>query len=99
MDNLDRLEKSFDKFTSESADSHLRVEHNIDLIKERIASIDTTLSVNTESLREHIRRTALIEADLIPIKKHVNIVSFILKTVGVLISGGLLTYLLGHFFK
>lgn len=33
-----------------------------------------TLIVNTAHLAEHMRRTALIEADLKPVKKHVNLV-------------------------
>lgn len=60
-----------------------RLDSKVDRLDERVDSIDRTLAVNTESLREHMRRTALIEDDIKPIKKHVAMLEGGLKLVGI----------------
>ncbi len=51
-----------------------RIEAKLDDTNDHLASIDVTISLQHESLREHIRRTALIEKELAPIRKHVYMV-------------------------
>ena len=38
-----------------------RLENNLDNIKDRLASVDTTLKVQAEQLGQHMRRTELLE--------------------------------------
>lgn len=52
-----------------------RLESKIDSINEKIHSIDTTLAAQHESLRDHIRRTEILEEEIKPIKKHTERVS------------------------
>jgi len=61
-----------------------RIEEKLDDTNDHLASIDITLAAQHISLKEHIRRTAILEADLAPIKKHVNMMSGALKLLGVL---------------
>ena len=51
-----------------------RMEKKIDLILEKVHSIDLTLVKQHESLVHHIKRTNLLEETIEPIKKHVTIV-------------------------
>jgi hypothetical protein len=44
------------------SDSISRMEGKIDKIQEDIAEIKSTLAVNTESLKVHVKRTDLLEA-------------------------------------
>lgn len=55
--------------------------NKLDKIIERLNSIDVTLAVNTESLKDHIKRTELIEQDLKPVKKHIAMVEGALKFI------------------
>lgn len=57
-----------------------KIDVKVDKLDDRIASIDRTLAVNTESLVQHMRRTALLEDDLKPVKKHVNRLDGAMKT-------------------
>lgn len=61
-----------------------RIEDKIDTIVAHTASIDVTLAKQHEQLAYHIKRTNLIEEQLEPIKKHVNMVHGALKLIGVL---------------
>ncbi len=56
-----------------------RIETKIDDISDHLSSIDQTLAAQHVSLKEHIRRTTLLESDVAPIKKHVNRVEGALK--------------------
>ena len=60
-----------------------RIELKIDDSNEHLAKIDVTLAAQHVSLKEHMRRTALIEKELQPIKKHVNMVQGALRLIGV----------------
>lgn len=51
-----------------------RIEVKLDGISDHLGSIDTTLSAQHVSLKEHIRRTAILEGQIAPIKKHVDMV-------------------------
>lgn len=59
-----------------------RIEAEQKKISENVAAINVTLAVQAEQLKEHIRRTALLEADIRPIKRHVHIVEWLLKITG-----------------
>jgi hypothetical protein len=59
----------------------IRIEAKIDDQNSHLASIDTTLMAQHVSLRDHVRRTALLEAELKPIKRHVNMVDGAIKLV------------------
>lgn len=62
-----------------------RVEGKIDLMTDRLGSIDTTLAAQHEVLKEHIRRTEILEEDVKPIKAHVAMISGVLKFIGLLV--------------
>jgi len=51
-----------------------RIEIKIDNITGHLGSIDNTLTAQHVTLKEHMRRTALLEKEIAPIKKHVNMV-------------------------
>lgn len=59
-----------------------RVEEKLDKVVEHISSIDVTLAKQHISLKDHIRRTELLEQQVEPIKKHVNMVQGALKLIG-----------------
>lgn len=63
-------------------DRIIRIENKIDKISDKIGSIDVTLAAQHESLKEHIRRTNLLEKDMTPIKTHVDMVHGVLKFFG-----------------
>jgi septal ring factor EnvC (AmiA/AmiB activator) len=64
-----------------------RIEAKVDKIDERLDSIDKTLAAQHVSLKEHIRRTELLEADVAPIKTHVSKIEGALKLIGVVSLG------------
>lgn len=68
-----------------------KIEAKVDKIIEKVEDINVTLASQHEVLKEHIRRTELIEEDMKPIKKHVTIVNALMKVLGLLISGGIIT--------
>lgn len=51
-----------------------RIEVKLDDVSDHLSSIDITLKGQHITLKDHIRRTALLEQDLRPIKKHVYMV-------------------------
>ena len=61
-----------------------RIEKKIDDTLEHMSNIDVTLAMQHVSLAEHIRRTELLENDIIPIKSHVAMVHGGLKVLGVI---------------
>lgn len=61
-----------------------RIEAKIDDTNDHLASIDVTLAQQHISLREHIRRTAILEDEIKPIKRHVDMVSGALKLIGLM---------------
>ena len=67
------LEDKFDKIDSK-----------LDKIGDRLGSIDSTLAAQHESLKEHMRRTSLLEEDVKPIKNHVAMIQGALKLIGLL---------------
>lgn len=65
-----------------------RIESKLDKVVEHISSIDTTLAGQHVQLREHIRRTELLEADMAPVKKHIYMVHGIVKFFVLITAGG-----------
>lgn len=59
-----------------------RIEEKIDKISDKLSSIDVTLAVNTESLKEHMARTELLEKALTPVQKGYTMVVGIIKFFG-----------------
>lgn len=61
-----------------------RIENKVDTIKDHLGSMDATLQGQHISLKEHMRRTELLEKQVEPIKKHVDMMTGALKLLGVL---------------
>lgn len=57
------------------------MEKKVDKILEEIHDINITLAEQHITLKEHIRRTELLEADLRPIKTHVSRVEGAVKLI------------------
>lgn len=60
------------------------IDNKLEKINERLGSIDSTLAAQHVSLREHIRRTELLEEDVKPIKRHVSMVQGAMALIGLL---------------
>lgn len=65
-----------------STDKLERIEVKIDSLHDRLHNVDTTLAAQHVSLKEHIRRTGILEGQIEPIKKHVAMVEGALKVIG-----------------
>lgn len=63
-------------------DRGIRIEAKLDKIEERISSIDSTLAAQHESLKDHMRRTELLEIAIEPLKKDSAMVHGALKFLG-----------------
>lgn len=50
-----------------------RIETKIDSIADKITAIDVTLAQQHESIKYHIKRTDLLESELKPLKKRMNL--------------------------
>lgn len=61
-----------------------RIESKLDDSNEHLASIDVTLAEQHVSIKEHMRRTNLLEIELKPIKAHVNRVEGALKLLALI---------------
>lgn len=62
-----------------------KVADKIEKLDERLDSIDKTLVKQEANLKEHMRRTELLEEDLRPIRRHVNMLEGSLKFLGVVL--------------
>lgn len=60
-----------------------RIENKIDVMGDKISSIDSTLAAQHESLKYHIKRTDMLESNIVPLQKHVNMIHGVLKLLGV----------------
>lgn len=58
-----------------------RIEKKIDDTNDHLVSIDITLVEQHLSLKEHIRRTSILEQEIKPIKIHVNRVEGAIKFI------------------
>ena len=51
-----------------------RIEVKIDKLSDHLGSIDSTLSAQHVSLKDHIRRTEILEENIVPIRRHFDMV-------------------------
>ena len=65
-----------------------RIENKIDTLHDKVSSIDKTLAEQHISLKEHIKRTNLLEEEVRPIKKHVTMLQGAIKLVS--LSAGII---------
>ncbi len=74
-----------------------RIEAKIDDQNEHLSSIDVTLMSQHASIKEHIRRTGLLENELRPIKRHVYMVQGALAFITLLATiVGIYSVIHGH---
>lgn len=64
-----------------------RIEAKLDKVVDNIGSINTTLAAQHESLKDHIRRTEILEEKIIPLEKHSAMAIGVIKFMG--LSGAL----------
>lgn len=78
-------------------DSLDRLEIKVDRVLERVGAIDVTLGAQHVSLVDHIRRTALLENQMEPIKTHVTRVQGALKliawAIGLVAGAGIIEWI------
>lgn len=93
------MEKKFDKLES-------KIDEKFDAISEQLYQMNTTLTKNTVVLEEHQRRSLaneqavkLLETALVPIEKHIYLVSIVGKIVLVLASSSLGLWIIQEAFK
>lgn len=63
-------------------DNVKRIEDKIDKVLDKQNSMDITLAKQSVILEEHVKRTNLLEAKIVPIEKHVAMVHGALKFLG-----------------
>lgn len=61
-----------------------RLREDLNKIHDRLNSIDVTMASQHVTLKEHIRRTELLETEIGPIKEHVTLVQAIIKVITVI---------------
>jgi hypothetical protein len=61
-----------------------RIEEKLDKIDARMDAMASTLIINTEQLKYHIKRTDILEEQVEPIADHVVFIRVALRWVGVL---------------
>lgn len=69
-------------------DTLKRLEAKIDKLDDRLDTVDKTLVLQEANLREHMKRSDLLEKKLEPVEKHVNAVNTVFKMIGVFASLG-----------
>jgi hypothetical protein len=76
-----------------------RIENKVDTISEKVSDINSTLAAQHVSLEHHIKRTDLLEAQVIPLRGHADELKGVVRFLKIL--GLLLTILeaLRHFYK
>lgn len=67
-----------------------RIEKKVDDTNEHLASIDRTLAAQHESLKDHIRRTSILEEEIKPLKEHMIMIKGVIKFMGLLTGLGAL---------
>lgn len=61
-----------------------RIEKKLDDTNDHLSSISITLTAQHISLKEHIRRTNLLESDMVPIKAHIQRVDGAVRLIKIL---------------
>lgn len=60
------------------------IDQKLDKISDTLTTQAITLERLTVTVEDHVRRTNILEADIVPIKKHVWMVNGALKLIGLL---------------
>lgn len=68
------------------SDRLTRIEDKVDVLGTRLSSIDSTLSAQHVSLKDHIRRTELLEQEIIPLKQRDAAISVMIKLLLFVVS-------------
>lgn len=63
-----------------------RLEAKVDKLDDRLDSVDKTLILQEANLKEHMKRSDLLEKKLEPVERHVNAVNTVFKLIGVVAS-------------
>lgn len=63
-----------------------RIEIKVDKVLEHQSEINVTLAAQHVSLKEHIRRTNILETELKPIKQHVQMIHGAFKLLGIIVA-------------
>lgn len=63
-----------------------RIEEKIDTLITRASSIDTTLAKQHVSLKSHMRRTELLEGQVLPLVRRMNMLEGALKLLALIAS-------------
>lgn len=61
-----------------------RLEDKVDKIADNISEINVTLAKQSVILDEHVKRSNLLEAKMVPLEKHVTMVNGVLKFFGLI---------------
>lgn len=64
-----------------SDDKLIRIENKIDRLDEKLGTVNVILASQHESLKDHIRRTEILEEAIIPLKKHDHMRSGAIKSI------------------
>lgn len=59
-----------------------RIESKIDTLQEHVTSLAVHLAAQQQLLKDHVRRTEVVEKEIAPIRKHVILVNGLMKLVG-----------------
>jgi len=59
-----------------------RIEIKVDKLSDSLGRIDSTLAAQHESLKEHMRRSYALEAQVEPLRNHVAMVNGVVKFLG-----------------
>ncbi len=62
----------------------MSVDQKLDKIVDTLGQQAVTLERLTVTVEDHVRRTNILEADIVPIKKHVNMVQGAFKFIGLM---------------
>ncbi len=61
-----------------------RIEKKVDIVVDKVSSLDATTKVQQTILDEHVRRSTMLEDQIKPIQKHVDRIEGALKFIGAL---------------
>lgn len=62
----------------------IRIEDKVDQVVDRLHAMDVTLASQAVTLEDHVRRSTMLERQMVPIKRHVNMMEGALKLLGIL---------------
>lgn len=75
-----------------------RIEDKVDTISDKLGATNEILAAQHESLKQHMRRSDLLEEAIKPLQKHVSMVDGALKLIGLLAAMAAIAELLLRLF-